>query len=247
MICRNCKFNLQGSEKYCPNCGAPLCEEKDTPEAPSAAPRTPEIFFTPVKQEETGPEIFRSESAAEKKESDAPPPKKSCSKSSSKAPVMLMLVLIIAVLTIGVFVAAEKFNIAPTLLSYLNGGVRSETDAQEDELVYFPEKKPQPSPGSGTVAPDISYAPTEAFVAKINILSLRKGPSDAYGLIRSLDAGTPLQIMGGTAVTDSWIYIYVPGEECYGWVNAAFVSLYTYTEPTSEAQMREYLAFSEKE
>ena len=83
-------------------------------------------------------------------------------------------------------------------------------------------------------------------MARINLLSLRKGPSDAYGLIRSLEAGTQLQITGGTAVTDSWIYVYVPSEDCYGWVNAAFVSLYTYTEVTAPIKTQDYTYSSEK-
>lgn len=240
MICKNCKFNLSGSEKYCPNCGAPLHEEKNSCDSAQVSPpQAPDIFFTPVKHEENDiPEIFRSEHT---KPEDTPTktPEKRSSKSSSKAPVFLMLILIAAVLVIGISVAAEKFNIAPTLMSYLNSGTKA-TPTDATELVYAPEESLIPSPDSGTVVPDINYTSTEAYVAKINVLSLRKGPSDAYGLIRSLDAGTQLQITGGTAVTDSWIYVYVPEEDCFGWVNAAFISLYAYTEAATVADTGEY-------
>lgn len=243
MICRNCKFSLSGSEKYCPNCGAPLHEEEVSSDLGQVSPpKAPDIFFTPVsKEEKDEPEIFRSKQV-ETEENPAEAPKKAKQKSSSKAPVFLMLILITAVLVVGISVAAEKFNIAPTLMSYLNGVGKKATATDASELVYAPEESLIPSPESGTVQPDINYAPTEAYVARINVLSLRKGPSDAYGLIRSLDAGTPLQIIGGTAITDSWIYVYVPSEDCFGWLNAAFISLYTYTQTTTAAPTEEYTA-----
>jgi len=246
MICRNCKFNLQGSEKYCPNCGAPLCDEKESTSSQVSPPEAPGIFFTPVKQEneKDTPAIFRSESSSDEEAAPPPPKKKESSASSSKAPVVLMLVLITVVLTVGLFVAAEKFNLAPVLLNYLNNGIRTDTDASE--LVFSPEETLRPAFHSGTVTPDINYSPTEAYVAKINSLSLRKGPSDAYGLLKSLEAGCQLQITGGTALTDSWIYVYVPAEDCFGWVNAAFISLYTYTESTTEGEMREYVSLNEQ-
>lgn len=245
MICRNCKFSLQGSEKYCPNCGAPLHTEKEDIYSQTEPPKAPEIFFTPVKEEEKDtPDIFRTHREnSEEQTQQGTEKKKSGSKSSSKAPVVLMLLLITAVLTVGLFVAAEKFNITPVILNYL-GGTKTQTDAPA--LQYSPEESLIPSPESGTVAPDINYTSTEGYVARINLLSLRKGPSDAYGLIRSLEAGTQLQITGGTAVTDSWIYVYVPSEDCYGWVNAAFVSLYTYTEVTAPIKTRDYTYTSEK-
>ena len=248
MICRNCKFNLQGSEKFCPNCGAPICKETESSATPQAtAPEAPEIFFTPVKQEEKDVhEIFRTQSNTEDRQPPLPK-EKPASKSSSKAPVFLMLILILAVLTVAIFVAAEKFNIAPALMSYLSSGGRAATKTDVSEQVYSPNESLAPSPESGTVIPDINYSSTEAYVSKINILSLRKGPSDAYGLIRSLDAGCQLQITGGTAITDTWIYVYVPSEDCFGWVNASFISLYTYTETSVTYTPREYLTFSEKD
>lgn len=241
MICRNCKFNLQGSEKYCPNCGAPLLAEKKEITSQAEPPKAPEIFFTPVKEEEKDtPEIFRTHRENSEEQTQTGTEKKQRgSKSSSKAPVMLMLLLITAVLTVGLFVAAEKFNITPVILDYL-GGAKTETDATE--LVYSPAEILTPSPEDGTVKPDINYTSTEARVARINLLALRKGPSDAYGLIRSLESDTQLQIMGGTAVTDSWIYVYVPSEDCYGWVNAAFVTLYSY----SSSEARDYTRTNEK-
>lgn len=241
MICRNCKFSLQGNEKYCPNCGSPLHDEKEEITSQAQPPKAPEIFFTPVKEEEKdSPEIFRTQSSTEEQPSQPTEAKKARPKSSSKAPVVLMLILVTAVLTVALFVAAEKFNIAPVLLNYLNNGTEAETETDATELVYSPEESLIPSPESGTVAPDISYTSTEAYVARINVLSLRKGPSDAYGLIRSLEAGTQLQITGGTAITDSWIYVFVPSEDCYGWVNAAFISLYSYDETTQPPEAREY-------
>lgn len=244
MICRNCKFSLQGSEKYCPNCGAPLHTEKEEVFSQAEPPKAPEIFFTPVKEEEKDtPEIFRTHRESTEEQPSKSTEKNKRAKSSSKAPVVLMLLLIIAVLTVGLFVAAEKFNITPVILNYL-GGTKTQTDATKS--VYSPSGTLRPSPEDGTVVPDINYTSTEAYVARINLLSLRKGPSDAYGLIRSLESGTQLQITGGTAVTDSWIYVYVPSEDCYGWVNAAFVSLYNYSEATSAAESQYYIRTSEK-
>ena len=238
MICRNCKFSLQGNERYCPNCGAPLHTEKEEVSAQTQPPQAPEIFFTPVKEEKDTPEIFRTHpDSSEEQAQPSAEKKKGGTKSSSKAPTALMLLLIIAVLTVGLFVAAEKFNITPVILNYL-GGTKTQTDATKS--VYSPSGTLRPSPEDGTVAPDINYTSTEAYVARINLLSLRKGPSDAYGLILSLESGTQLQITGGTAVTDSWIYVYVPSEDCYGWVNAAFVSLYTYNEKNTAPEIRDY-------
>ncbi len=241
MICRNCKFSLSGSEKYCPNCGAPLHEETNNSSSLQVSPpEAPEIFFTPVNPEEKStPEIFRTEKECEKQPPE-PVTENTKARSSSKAPVVLMLLLITAVLIVGITVAAEKFNIAPSLMSYLNSAVKKSTETDATHLSYTPEESLIPSPESGTVIPDINYASTEAYVAKINVLSLRKGPSDAYGLIRSLDAGTQLQITGGTAITDSWIYVYVPCEDCYGWVNASFISLYEYKEDLTSSLTSEY-------
>lgn len=241
MICRNCKFSLSGSEKYCPNCGASLFVENEShPSSQLPPPDAPGIFFTPVNQEEKStPEIFRTEKEIEKQPPE-PTAVKTKTRSSSKAPVVLMLLLITAVLIVGITVAAEKFNIAPNLMSYLNSAVEKSTETDATRLTYTPEESLIPSPESGTVTPDINYASTEAYVAKINVLSLRKGPSDAYGLIRSLDAGTQLQVTGGTAITDSWIYVYVPCEDCYGWLNASFISLYEYKEDPTASVASEY-------
>ena len=236
MICRNCKFSLIGSEKFCPNCGAPLSEiseEKSETEV-LTPPEAPKIFFTPVKQEGESyerSEIFRTQDTTAEKE---PPKKKSSSqKSSSKAPVMLMLVLILAVLVMGLFIAAEHFDVAPAILQYLEK--EPEETTASAPLTTADDTAPSDFvKDSGVLEPDLSYAPTQAYVANSKTLSLRKGPADSYGLIKNLESGCQLQILGGTDLDDRWIYVYVPFYDCYGWLNAAFITLYSNIETTAD-------------
>ena len=225
MICRSCKFSLQGSEKFCPECGAPLCEAKEEKNsAPLPLPEAPGIFFAPVKekQEDEAPAIFRHQEPV--REQEEKPPQR-LTKSASKAPVVLMLLLLLVVLITGLFLAVEHFDIAPAIMKYLEGG--TDNESTENTLVFAPETSADYNRNLGIIEPDISYSPTLAFVSNISLLSLRKGPADTYGLLESLEADTQLQILGGTSISDRWVYVYIPFSDCYGWVNAAFVTLYS--------------------
>ncbi len=238
MICRNCKFSLQGSEKFCPNCGAPLSENPDEIKNEEITlPEAPKIFFTPVRQQEENqekPKIFQSEDAP----SDAPreaSEEKISRKSSSKAPVVLMLVLILVVLTLGLFVAVEHFDIAPAIMQYLDGAA-ADNDKTESTLPSDEVPAVDFQNHYGIVDPNINYAPTSAYVTNNNSLPLRKGPDNSYGLIMSLESGCQLQILGGTSLNDLWVYVYVPFYDCYGWLSASFITLYSNLETTSPSE-----------
>lgn len=224
MICRNCKFSLQGNEKFCPNCGSPLSvDSAEKTDRQLSPPPPPDIFFTPVKQEYMQENsIFREASPANHPD---PPITDKKSKRSSKAPLVLALVMLLAVLVMGIFAAAEHFNVAPVIMQYLSGTPSKESP----DLKESPVEKTTLT-DTGIIKPEISYAPTQAFVANKPSLSLRKGPSDSYGLIRTLASGCQLQILGGTVNDDIWVYVYIPYYDSYGWLNSSFVTLYNNLE-----------------
>ena len=224
MICRSCKFSLQGSEKFCPNCGAPLSETaNDASNTSDTLPEPPGIFFTPVKSEE----IRGSYTDAEKdiSSSDKHGRRKQRQKSVSKAPVALMLLLLLVILTTALVVAAEHFDVAPAIMQYL----KSDTTTTYPEPIHTDYKE-----SNGTVSPDVSYSPTVAYVSQNNSLSLRHGPDNSYGLIMTLRSGCNLQILGGTSLNQRWIYVYVPYYDCYGWLNASFITLGEALEEVTE-------------
>lgn len=239
MICRNCKFSLQGSEKFCPNCGAPLTEkETEVKSEEVSLPQTPPIFFSPVKEElhsasESPPdEKEEKESISEKKEGSRNRKK---DKSSSKAPAALMLLILLLVLITGLFVAVEHFDLAPAIMQYLNEDNTSPSDVTsrpDSAAVNFDN-------GQSVLSPDINYSPTQAYIARDNSLPLRKGPDDSYGLIMNLETGLQLQILGGTNLTDLWVYVYVPYHDCYGWICASYITLYGNADYTSLSKAEE--------
>lgn len=239
MICRSCKFSLQGNEKFCPNCGAPLCEDyPDKTNRQFSPPPPPDIFFTPVKQEPTRESsIFREAIPAACTEAVLPQKKQ---RRYPKAPIILALVILLAVLITGIFAAAEHFNVAPVIMQYLNGTAgeadeKKNSSAEETTLT-----------DTGTVMPEISYTPTQAFVANRPSLSLRKGPSDSYGLIKNLTSGCQLQILGGTVNDEIWVYVYIPYYDCYGWLNSSFITLYNSLEGPEEASQTTAASAEEK-
>lgn len=224
MICRNCKFSLQGSEKFCPNCGAPLSEKTNDVSNNSSIPDPPRIFFTPVKNEEAY--INSSEELTDiSSVSNPQPKKKKRARSVSKAPVALMLLLLLVILTTALVVTAEKLDVAPVILQHL----KTDTVSTSSEPLHTDY-----SESSGTISPDISYSPTLAYVSKNNSLSLRHGPDNSYGLIMTLKSGCNLQILGGTSLNQRWIYVYVPVYDCYGWLNASFITLGEVLEEATE-------------
>ncbi len=236
MICRNCKFSLQGSEKFCPNCGAPLSEmTKDVTNDTASLPEPPRIFFTPVKNEEAKGNYTEQDDISS--DGKPTPKKRQKQKSSSKAPVALMLLLLLVILTTALVVAAERFDVAPAIMQYL----KADTSTTYAEPLHTDYQK-----NSGTISPDINYSPTVAYVSKNNSLSLRHGPDNSYGLIMTLRSGCHLQILGGTSLNERWIYVYVPFYDCYGWLNASFITLGEAleeategTEETEEAETNE--------
>lgn len=227
MICRNCKFSLQGSEKFCPNCGAPLSEmTNEVTNTSDTLPEPPRIFFSPVKNGEikdtcSEENIYSSDKAEKKK------PK---NKSSSKAPVVLMLLLLFVILSAALVVAAEHFDVAPAIMQFL----KTEATTTYPEPLHTDYQE-----SNGTIAPDINYSPTVAYVSKNNSLPLRHGPDSSYGLIMTLHSGCNLQILGGTSLNQRWIYVYVPYYDCYGWLNASFITLGDVLEEATEEPTEE--------
>ena len=225
MICRNCKFSLQGSEKFCPNCGAPLSKKANDVTSNSSMPEPPRIFFTPVKSEEAYTDSNGELTDISSSSNPRPKKKKKRARSVSKAPVALMLLLLLIILTTALVVTAERLDVAPVILQHLKTDTTT-TSAEPLHTDY--------SESSGTISPDINYFPTLAYVSKNNSLSLRHGPDNSYGLIMTLKSGCNLQILGGTSLNQRWIYVYVPVYDCYGWLNASFITLGEALEEATE-------------
>lgn len=230
MICRNCKFSLQGNENFCPNCGAPLSEEESEKSAQQITPPpAPEIFFTPVRQNirQENP-VFRNDAHTGYAD---PPLSEKKRRRSPRAPFILLLVMLIAVLVMGIFAAAEHFDVAPVIMQYLSG-----TPSHNSTQATEPDTEKAQLTDTGIIVPEISYTPTQAFVSNKASLSLRKGPSDSYGLVRSLTSGCQLQILGGTVNDEIWVYVYIPYHDCYGWLNSSFITLYNTLEDSSPTE-----------
>lgn len=247
MICRKCNFILQGSEKFCPNCGAATPEnqqtektQEDTPVAP------PAILFSSAKTAEANPSqsaIFR----------DTPPeeePPESYMRKKSRAPLFLAGLFFIIVIFAGGFLFMEYFDLAPVIAGYLETG----TTKSQEETTSTPTTEPAISDYSdkmGVVSPDINFTPTICYVATSGSLPLRKGPDDSYAMISSLTVGCGLQVIGGTITNNNWVYVYVPTLDCYGWLNSSFLSeanlseeSTTESEETTETEIPEEVSLN---
>lgn len=222
MICRKCSFILQGSEKFCPNCGA-LSHEKPQNEKEEAVstPAPPSILFSAPKEEVEVPQEFQPRIFSQENVQEEFSPKRK----KNKAPALLIVLLVILVVALGGFTVMEYFDLAPVIMQYLEtGAVASDGETTKTDSENSETTQAELPSGYGTVAPDINFKITICYVAADKSIALRKGPDNSYALLQSLQSGTKLQVLGGSVTNDTWVYAYVPSADIYGWVSGSFLS-----------------------
>lgn len=210
MICRNCKFILQGSEKFCPDCGQE-CKENITVEKEEKIP-PPTIFYASEGDSEENTIFCESK--------DKRVSKRSGSKTSG--PAFLIFLLIVCVLTVGGFTAVEYFDLAPVIKDYISPDAASVDEVSAEAPAATQEG--EYSDSYGIVSPDISFTPTICYVSSDKAIALRKGPDNSYAMLMLVDSGTQLQIIGASHTDDEWVYVHVPSEECYGWLSGSYLT-----------------------
>ncbi len=238
MICRNCSFILQGSEKFCPNCGADCSLKQKTEKAEELQPPVPpSIFFTSPDHQgqhsDTGHKIF-SEEDEEREEIMRP-------KKSRAKPVLIAL-LTAVILLVGGFTAMEYFNLAPAIVNYLETGL-TEPQSESDKTINSDKIEAEYPSDKGIISPDISYKPALCYVVSDSTLPLRKGPDEGYAPVIYLPSGSQVQVIGSSAAYEAWVYVFFPPEEKYGWISASFLS----DTELAEAETTENTDVSESE
>lgn len=218
MICRNCSFILQGSEKFCPNCGADCSLKQKTEKAEELQPPTPpSIFFTSPNQQNQpsnmGHKIFDEED--EDREESSKPKK-------SRAKPLLIALLSAVILLVGGFTALEYFNLAPVIVNYLETGL-TEPQNESDKTINSDNVEAEFPSDKGIISPDISYKPAVCYVASDSSLPLRKGPDEGYAPVVYIPSGSQVQVIGSSAAYESWVYVFFAAEEKYGWISASFI------------------------
>lgn len=223
MICRKCSFILQGSEKFCPNCGADCSQKPQTEKEEDILTPPPSVLFSaPKEQREAPPEIqqriFREEPTEDEEEKTKP--------KKSKAPAILVSVLVIVILLVGGFTAMEYLGLAPVIMQYLETGntVGDSTEGSNESTSEHDTTEAIFSSSYGIVSPDINFKPTICYVATDKSLTLRKGPDDSYAPVETLETGCQLQVIGASNLNDTWVYAFVPTADSYGWLSSSFLS-----------------------
>ncbi len=219
MICRNCSFILQGSEKFCPNCGTDCSSKQKTEKTEEVQPPSPpSIFFSSPAQQnlrsDTESRIFAEE---EEEREEVSKPKK------SRAKAVLAALLTAVILIVGGFTAIEYFNLAPAIVNYLEAGATTK-ESQPDKAINSDKAEEEYPSDKGIISPDINYRPTVCYVVSDSSLPLRKGPDEAYAPVVYLPSGSQVQALGASATYESWVYAFFPAEEKYGWISASFLS-----------------------
>lgn len=225
MLCRNCNYILSGTEDFCPHCGqatktqeAETTQENEGISLNSANPHTAN----------KGSSIFDIESAENEDEA----PKKS--KGKNKAAVTLVSMLVFILIVIALFTAADYFDLAPAISSFISKQVTA-TDETKDTLTTQGELNGT----EGMLPPQINYKPITCTVTSQKPLPLRKGPGDTYAPIGTVPYGTRLQITGGCNENDIWVYVYIPSEDAYGWLSASFLASEASLESTTLPEREE--------
>lgn len=204
MICQKCSHILQGSESYCPDCGSPCSKEKEVYKEAEA----PSVIFSSGK--DVSSDIFIDE-APRKRPREQPKEKK------SKAGLYLVLVLCAVIVGVFAMAGTELFGLTPAIASLLSGAPSEETTAPTTALTEY-------RADSGIVSPRVNYRTSVAYVTGSKGQALRKGPDSSYGQHDILPTGSEVHIVGGESVDGSWVYVYVPEKDTYGWMEDAFLS-----------------------
>lgn len=218
MTCKKCSYILYGSENYCPHCGE-KCQGEEVPNQQKPEPEPKPIFIsrdTSYGDIMTKGRIFQPEEAFEDISAARKEKARKKEKASSRGLLAFLSVLCLLLLCAAVFTAADYFDIAPAVADFFEQKVTTSESLTTTESNF--------GITSGTVMPQINYAPVNCTVSSAKSISLRKGPSEAYGQIFALKSGTEVQVTGGSAESENWVYVYVASEDIYGWVSASFIS-----------------------
>ncbi len=235
MICQKCSFILSGSEDFCPHCGTP-CKTQNTPVNTQAVEDSEQIPIPSVKGVPKTT-IFDTDEvySHSPKQVKTDPPKKKGSKAATGMFLMLFLVL----LCIGAVVAMDYLGIVPAIsFDKISGISEIETTTQPDSLLSDTQISQTDgseseesstenvfSNSTGLVYPEINYKPTIAYISAQNGTSLKKGPMESFAQICVLPYDNEVQVIGGSSYNDSWVYVYAVNSDCYGWVDAAYLSV----------------------
>ncbi len=210
MICQKCNHILKGSESYCPDCGSPCVKEKEVYKEPEA----PSVIFS--SERDVSSNIFVDEAPPKYRREQT----ERTEKKKSRAGLYLVIVLC-AVLAGAVAVAGSELPVVSAAIASLFSASAPEETAEPTTAVT------DYNPDSGVVTPQVSYRTTVAYVTGEKGQALRKGPDSSYGQTDVLPSGTDVHIVGGASVDGSWVYIYVPEKDTYGWIDDAFLSSVT--------------------
>ncbi len=225
MLCRNCNYILNGEEAFCPHCGqAVKPQEKENKEAE----KNISLHITENPQTKKRASIFEEESV----EINSPEDEKESKKSKGAIAVISVFVLILA--AVAVFASLEYFDLVPAIASYI-----SERASSPDSSAALTTSSSELSGSEGMVPPEINYKPSLHTVTSQKPLSLRKGPDDAYAPIAYVPHGSRLQIVGGCLNSNSWVYVYIPSEDIYGWLSASYLmqeNVPLSSEPSTEGK-----------
>ncbi len=204
MICQKCNHILKGSESFCPDCGSPCAKEKEVyKEAES-----PSVIFS--SDRDVSSNIFVDE---------APPKYRREQPKEKKSKAGLYLVIVLCAVIVGVFAVAgtELPVISTAIASIFSSSTPEETTAPNSSVTEY-------NADSGVVTPQVNYRTTVAYVTGEKGQALRKGPDGSYGQTDIIPVGTDVHIVGGASVDGSWVYVYVPEKDSYGWMDDAFLS-----------------------
>ena len=219
MTCKKCSFILYGSENYCPHCGE-KCTAEESPNVQKAESEPKPIF---ISRDISGEEIisrnriFGPEDGFEETSVPSRNKPRKKEKSSSRALTAFLSVVCLILFCTAVFTVADRFDIVPAVADFF-GQATTAADT------VFDTTENRFSSASGTVSPQINYAPVNCTVSSAGSISLRKGPSESYGQIAALPSGSTVQVIGGSAESQNWVYVYVAEEDLYGWLSASFIS-----------------------
>lgn len=206
MICQKCNHILKGSESFCPDCGSPCNKEKEVYKEAEA----PTVIFS--SERDISSNIFADE---------MPPKYRREQPKEKKSKAGLYLVIVLCAVLVGVFA------VAGTELPVFSTAIASLFSASSPEDTTAPTTATDYKPDSGIVSPQVNYRTTVAYITGDKGQALRKGPDSSYGQTDILPAGTDVHIVGGASVDGSWVYVYVPEKDAYGWIDDAFLSSVT--------------------
>ena len=231
MTCKRCSYILYGSENYCPHCGE-VCRPDEKPQPIQESEPHP-IFISQKSAFEdisSRNRIFDPEPPSEELSGESRKNVKTKEKGSSKGIIAFLSVLCVLLLSGAVYTAMNYFDIVPAVADFLS---------QRDTTTEVSETTESEFASSlGVILPQINYAPVNCIVSSSKSISLRKGPSESYGQISLIPSGNEVQVIGGSAENESWVYVYVHSEDLYGWVSASFISGSTASEMVKEEKQK---------